>query len=345
MLGNPTVPLYTVALIGALLGFLRYNFPQAKLFLGDSGSLVVGFMLAVLVVKGATDLQHVTRGLVPIFALAYALLDTGVAILRRWLRGVPLSRADHRHIHHQLRALELTPTRSLLLIYSAAATSAAVGLLITFAPPEVTVIATMIGVAALILAMAFGIHWLEYHEFIAARSSIFSAARNARSVIRDKIHASDIAQVIANAKSFEEVQATLHDNAATFRFAHMKLSDSASQRRMAGRVTQELQSLRLWKLEYPIVHEHVTEYDGLCLTIWCSMETSQRPAGAERVAQIIGPAIGEWVRTNGAANGRSGPDEDLVLRHDGELVRPKIEDSELIRDLEWEPEQENSLGA
>lgn len=345
VLGNPTVPLYTVALIGALLGFLRYNFPQAKLFLGDSGSLVVGFLLAVLVVKGATDANGITRGLVPIFALAYALLDTGVAILRRWLRGVPLSRADHRHIHHQLRALEVTPTRSLLLIYGGAAASAAVGLLITFAPPEVTVIATMIGVAALILAMAFGIHWLEYHEFLAARSSIFSAARNARSVIRDKIHASDVAQVIANAKSFDEVQATLHDNASTFRFAHMKLSDSASRRRMAGRVTQELQSLRLWKLEYPIVHENVTEYDGLCLTIWCSIEISQRPAGAERVAQIIGPAIGDWVRANGTGNSRSGPDDDLVLRHDGELVRPKIEDSELIRDLEWEPEQENSLGA
>jgi hypothetical protein len=154
-----------------------------------------------------------------------------------------------------------------------------------------------------------------------------------------------MAQVIANAKSFEEVQATLHDNAGTFRFAHMKLSDSASRRRMAGRVTQELQSLRLWKLEYPIVHENATDYDGLCLTIWCAMEISQRPAGAERIAQIIGPAIGDWVRANGGGNGRSGPDDDLVLRHDGELVRPKIEDSELIRDLEWEPEQENSLGA
>src|ERR1700693_5632592 len=337
ILGNPSVPLYTVALIGALLGFLRYNFPQAKLFLGDSGSLVVGFLLAVLVVKGATDANGITRGLVPIFALAYALLDTGVAILRRWLRGVPLSRADHRHIHHQLRALEVTPKRSLLLIYSAAATSAAVGLLITFAPPEVTVVATMIGVVALIVAMVFGIHWLEYHEFLAARSSIFSAASQPRSVSQGKINASDIAQVIANAKSFEEVQATLHDNAGTFRFAHMKLSDTASRRRAASRVTQELQALRLWKVEYPIVHQNPTEYDGLCLTIWCSMEISQRPAGAERIAQIIGPAIADWVRANAAGNGRTATDDDLVLRHDGELVRPKIEDSELIRDLEWEP--------
>lgn len=345
MLGNPTVPLYTVALIGALLGFLRYNSPPAKLMLGDSGSLVVGFLLAVLAVKGATDSYGITRGLVPIFALAYPLLDTGVAILRRWLRGVPLSRADHRHIHHQLRALELTPKRSLLLIYYAAAASAGVGLLIAFAPPEVTVVATTIGVAALIVAIALGIHWLEYHEFLAARSSIFSAARNARSVIRDKIHARDIAQVIRNAQSLEEVQATLHDSAGTFRFAHMKLSDSASRRRVAGRAAQELESLRLWKLEYPIVQENATEHDGLCLTIWSSLDISPRSAGAERIARIVGPAIGDWARTNGDGNGRAAPDDDLVLRHDGELVRPKIEDSDVIRDLEWEPEEENSLGA
>ena len=63
---------------------------------------------------------------------------------------------------------------------------------------------------------------------------------------------------------------------------------------MPGRITQELQALRLWKLEYPIVYGHPQQYDGLCLTIWCALETSQRPAGAERVAQIIAPAIAEW---------------------------------------------------
>lgn len=345
ILGNPSVPLYTVALIGALIGFLRYNFPEAKLFLGDSGSLVVGFLLAVFAVKGASDANGVTRGLVPIFALAYPLLDTGVAILRRWLRGVPLSRADHRHIHHQLRALDVTPKRSLVLIYCAATASAAVGLIVAFAPPAVTVAATLIGVAGLILAIAFGIHWLEYHEFLAARSSISSAARNARSVIRDKINARDLAQVICAAKSFEEVQASLHENASTFRFAHMKLSDAASRRRAGGRVTQELQALRLWKLEYPIIYENVTDHDGLCLTIWCALETPQRPAGAERIAQILGPAIGEWARANTMRHGRIAPTEDLVLRHDGELVRPRVEDSEVIRDLEWEPPTKGSLGA
>ena len=346
LLGNPTVPLYTVALIGALLGFLRYNYPPAKLFLGDSGSLVVGFLLAVLVVKGATDGQSVTRVLVPIFALAYPLSDTGVAILRRWLRGVPLSRADHRHIHHQLSALEISPRKSIVVIYGASAASAVVGLLIAFAPPEVTVVATMIGVAGLVFAIALGIHWLEYHEFLAARTSILSAVRSARSVIRDKISARDIAQAIRDAKSFEEVQAILHESAGTFRFAHMRLSDAAARRRSPGRISQELQALRLWQLEYPIVHRDAMDHDGLTLTIWCALDTAQKSAGAERIAQIIGPAIADWTHANnGSARRTAVNGEDLVLRHDGELVRPKVEASEVIRDLEWEPSQENSLGA
>ena len=346
MLGNPTVPLYTVALIGALLGFLRYNFPPARLYLGDSGSLVVGFLLAVLVVKGATDAQPVTRVLVPIFALAYPLSDTGIAILRRWLRGVPLSRADHRHIHHQLRALEITPKKSLAFIYTASAATAAAGLLIAFAPPEVTAVATTIGVAGLVVALALGVHWLEYHEFLAARSSITSGVRNARTVIRDKIVARDIAQSIRDAKSFDEVQAILHECAGDFRFAHMKLADSATRRRGQGRISQELQALKLWKLEYPIVHQDTTDHDGLCLTIWCALDTDQKSAGAERIAQIIGPAIADWARANNGNGKRSlAGGEDLVLRHDGELVRPKVEDSELIRDLEWEPPEENSVGA
>jgi UDP-GlcNAc:undecaprenyl-phosphate GlcNAc-1-phosphate transferase len=346
VLGNPTVPLYTVALIAALVGFLRYNYPPAKLFLGDSGSLVVGFLLAVLVVKGATDRDSVTRGLVPIFALAYPLLDTGVAILRRWLRGVPMSRADHRHIHHQLSALEVSPRKSLILIYGAATASAVVGLLIAFAPPEVTVVATMIGVAGLVVAIALGIHWLEYHEFLAARTSLFSAARSARSVIRDKIAARDIAQSICDAKSFEEVQAILHDSAGTFRFAHMKLADAAARRRSPGRISQELQALRLWQLEYPIVHQDALDHDGLTLSIWCALDTAQKSAGAERIAQIIGPAIAEWTHANnGSARRAPLNGDDLVLRHDGELVRPKLEASEVIRDLEWEPPEENSVGA
>src|SRR5262245_49803452 len=88
VLGNETVPLYCAALGGALLGFLRYNWAPARIFLGDSGSLVVGFLLAYLAVKGGTRHDGTLLAIVPVFALSYPLLDTGIAMLRRWLREI-----------------------------------------------------------------------------------------------------------------------------------------------------------------------------------------------------------------------------------------------------------------
>jgi UDP-GlcNAc:undecaprenyl-phosphate GlcNAc-1-phosphate transferase len=99
VVGNQTVPWFAIALMGALFGFLRYNMPPARIFLGDSGSLVVGFLLAVLSVRAGMQGDGSVAVLAPVFALSYPLLDTGIAILRRWLRGVPLSRGDGRHIH------------------------------------------------------------------------------------------------------------------------------------------------------------------------------------------------------------------------------------------------------
>ena len=128
IIGDTSVPVYAIALIGALLGFLKYNWPSARLFMGDSGSLVVGFLLALLSIRGATDSKGATLALIPIFALAYPLVDTGIAILRRWLRGVPLSRADTRHVHHQLGFLGLGPRKALFVICAASGAIATLGL-------------------------------------------------------------------------------------------------------------------------------------------------------------------------------------------------------------------------
>src|SRR5690606_35243767 len=102
MLGNTEVVIVCLALTGALIGFLRYNFNPARIFLGDSGSLFIGFLLAVLSVHGSMKSATAVLVLVPLSALALPLLDTFLAIGRRWLRGVPLSSADSRHIHHRL---------------------------------------------------------------------------------------------------------------------------------------------------------------------------------------------------------------------------------------------------
>jgi UDP-GlcNAc:undecaprenyl-phosphate GlcNAc-1-phosphate transferase len=346
ILGNLSVPVYTVALIGALLGFLRYNWPSARLFMGDSGSLVVGFLLAVLAVKASSDRNHVTHALIPVFALAYPLLDTGVAILRRWLRGVPLSRADRRHVHHQLSALGMETTKSLSIIYLTSAALAALGLLGTFAPPAITMLATMAGLGGLVLVMGLGIYWLEYHEFFEVGASVASAPRKARRILQDRINARDVAQLIRRAGSLDDVQTILHDNAGIFRFAYMKLSDPESRMKMPGRITQELQALRLWKLEYPILHDTPPAEDGLCLTIWSAMENLNRPAGAERVAEILGPAIAEWVRHRGHVAATASYAERFIHQTDTETgLDLTPEDQRALARVRWQPAKESTLEA
>jgi UDP-GlcNAc:undecaprenyl-phosphate GlcNAc-1-phosphate transferase len=345
ILGNGSVPIYTVALVGALLGFLKYNWPSARLFMGDSGSLVIGFLLAVLSVKGATDADGVTAGIIPIFALAYPLFDTGIAIMRRWLRGVPLSRADMRHVHHQLGSVGLGPKKSLMVIYAGSASIALLGLLVAFAPPQVTLVATMVGVAILILVVALGIHWLQYHEFLEAGASLKSAAQKARSVIQDKINARDVADSILQAGSIEEIHVILHDSASTFRFAYMRLSTPASRSEMPGRITQELQALKLWKLEYPIVHGGSQEYDGLCLTIWCALGAAHRPAGAERVAQIVAPAIATWVRGAQIKLSATSSERFMHARENDGQSELTPQDQQILAGMRWEPKNENTLEA
>ncbi|HJP60908.1 MAG TPA: MraY family glycosyltransferase, partial [Gemmatimonadaceae bacterium] len=92
------------ALGGATLGFLRYNFQPATIFLGDSGSLVLGFMLAGLGIIGAEKFAGSVALLIPLVALGLPVIDTGVAIFRRHLRRHPIFLADRGHIHHRLIA-------------------------------------------------------------------------------------------------------------------------------------------------------------------------------------------------------------------------------------------------
>ncbi len=107
-------------LAGSLLGFMPYNLPPASIFLGDSGSLLLGFAMAVLSIqslqKGATTVVLA----VPVLALGLPLSDTAHAVLRRWLgAGVAaIARPDRDHVHHRLLRLGFSERRALLILYS-----------------------------------------------------------------------------------------------------------------------------------------------------------------------------------------------------------------------------------
>jgi UDP-GlcNAc:undecaprenyl-phosphate GlcNAc-1-phosphate transferase len=90
-----------VGLLGGLLGFLPWNFPPARIFLGDTGSLFVGFTLSVLALEGYRQLSLLPF-VVPVLALAVPILDTSLSIVRRLRLGTPLFSADRHHMHHRV---------------------------------------------------------------------------------------------------------------------------------------------------------------------------------------------------------------------------------------------------
>ena len=90
-----------VALVGALLGFLPFNFPPARIFVGDTGALFIGYCLALLALEGYQRVTVITF-IVPLLALAVPLIDTGLSIVRRLRKRSRIMQADRMHIHHRL---------------------------------------------------------------------------------------------------------------------------------------------------------------------------------------------------------------------------------------------------
>lgn len=106
----------TFIMLGSVLGFLVHNFYPASIFAGDSGSLFMGFMIAVIALLGFKSVT-LTSLLIPILILAIPILDTVFAIIRRLLKGEKISKPDKLHLHHQLLRKNFSHRMSVLIIY------------------------------------------------------------------------------------------------------------------------------------------------------------------------------------------------------------------------------------
>jgi len=109
--------LVSIVMAGSTLGFLRYNFYPASIFMGDSGSMLLGFLLGAVTIQGVLKSIAAAALFVPLLALALPILDTGLAIIRRAFRGRPITHADKEHIHHRLLNLGHSHRRAVLILY------------------------------------------------------------------------------------------------------------------------------------------------------------------------------------------------------------------------------------
>ncbi len=107
----------SAGMAGALLGFLYFNFPPAKIYLGDGGAYLIGFLIGILTIENSQKGTVVAMLIAPLFALALPIADVVLAILRRGLKGLPIFRPDKNHLHHRLLATGFSHTQAVLIFY------------------------------------------------------------------------------------------------------------------------------------------------------------------------------------------------------------------------------------
>jgi UDP-GlcNAc:undecaprenyl-phosphate GlcNAc-1-phosphate transferase len=109
--------LVTALLAGAAVGFLPHNFNPARIFMGDTGAMFLGFILSAVAIDGAVKSATAIALIVPILALGLPIFDTAFAILRRFMNGKPIMQADKGHLHHRLMAIGLSQKQAVLFMY------------------------------------------------------------------------------------------------------------------------------------------------------------------------------------------------------------------------------------
>ena len=141
MVGNPLLAVYSAALFGALLGFLIYNFNPASIFMGDGGSLFLGYFLAVAVIVPMR--QSEANGLkvvLPLVILGVPILDTAFAIARRLLRGRKVFSPDREHLHHRLLARGMSHRAAVITLYAVCAALGIAGVAMAFGGPYLEIL-------------------------------------------------------------------------------------------------------------------------------------------------------------------------------------------------------------
>ena len=142
-----------VAMAGAALGFLQYNFNPAKIFMGDTGSMLLGYTMAVAAVLGLVKTAATIALVVPLIALGLPILDTLFAIIRRKMSGVPIFQPDKGHLHHRLLALGMSQKQAVLIMYFVSIVLGIVALFVANVSYQ-TGIATVVVVLAVIIYTA-----------------------------------------------------------------------------------------------------------------------------------------------------------------------------------------------
>ena len=155
--GFTFVVLLAIALAGCLIGFLPYNFHPARIFLGDTGSMFLGYMLATITLMGTYKSETAVIVVAPFLALGFPIFETLLSMTRRLVRGAPVFGADDRHTHHRLLGRGYSQRTVVLLLWSVSAILTAMAIMSRLLPAgsQWELLSPVVGIATLL-----GIGWL-----------------------------------------------------------------------------------------------------------------------------------------------------------------------------------------
>jgi UDP-GlcNAc:undecaprenyl-phosphate GlcNAc-1-phosphate transferase len=198
--GDRTMAIITVGLTGAIFGFLRYNFIPATIFLGDSGSLFIGFMLSAISLAGSQKSPTLVAVAIPVVACGLPILDTTIAIFRRFLSGKPIFGADKEHIHHKLIGRGLTQRQAVILLYGISALCAFMSLFLLYPGAGTAgIVLAVLGIGAWL-----GLQQLNYRE-IAELKRLARRTVDQKRIIANNLSVQYATEHLPQAGSMQEI--------------------------------------------------------------------------------------------------------------------------------------------
>jgi UDP-GlcNAc:undecaprenyl-phosphate GlcNAc-1-phosphate transferase len=240
--GNLPLALATMPLAGCLLGFLRYNFNGASVFLGDGGSLLIGFLLGCYGALWSEKSVTLVALTVPLMAVSIPLLEVVLSIVRRYLRHQPIFEADRGHIHHKLLERGLSPKGAVLTIYAFCGLMALLSLVASFLRDQFSgLIAVVFGAV-----VWMGIQRLGYTEF--AMASRLFLRGGFRRIIDFETRLVEFEKTLGRAAGIEECWIRIRSGSREFGFQGVRMN-------FEGLVFEDFErrgSRRLWELRIPL---------------------------------------------------------------------------------------------
>lgn len=236
---NIGLALAVVPLLGALVGFIRYNFNPATIFLGDSGSLFIGFLLGCFGVLWSQKSATLLGMTAPLMVLVVPLLDTALAIARRLMRKKPIFSADRGHIHHRLLDCGLKPRDAVLVLYACCALAALCSLAVMNAHAAEAVIIVFCAF------VWFGVHRLGYSEI-----QVFARLldpRNFYGLLQAQMHLHVLEDSLTGAQTVDECWSAVRQASRDFGFTHlaMRLDHTFFEERFGEDTPQQTWSVRV----------------------------------------------------------------------------------------------------